>query len=325
MDENLVGYLLDALEPDERRAVEDHLRADPAARARLQRLRGLMQPLAADLEPVEVPPELWVRALGRVAEYSCRSLPAVPAAPTPRPTIPVRSWWRRADVLVAACLLVCAGLLIPPGLIYLHYERNKLACQNNLRELYTALKDYGQRHSGYIPNVATAVPPPRNVAGMYVVMLQENGLLQGQVRVHCPPHDPAALPPASRAVVERMAQDEFQRCVSQMAEGCYAYSLGYRDSWGTHSLRCDPLIPDNPYLAILADQPPKDVGIGDKANSPNHGGHGQNVLFLDGHCRFCTTRTVGFNADDIYVNYAGEVAAGKCPEDTVLGAGDARP
>jgi prepilin-type processing-associated H-X9-DG protein len=325
MDENLVGYLLDALEPEERRAVEEHLRADPEARVRLQRLRSLMQPLGCDVGPVEVPAELWVRTLGRVAEYSCRSLPAVPAAPTARPTVPIRSWWRRADVLVAACLLVCATLLIPPGLVYLRYQHNKLACQENLRELYTALDGYSRDHSGYMPNVATAVSPPRNVAGLYVVMLRENGLLPGEAHVHCPPQDSAPLPPASRAEVENMAQTEFERCISQMAEECYAYSLGYRDTWGAHSLRRDPLFADNPYLAILADRPPKDVAIGGKGNSPNHGGRGQNVLFLDGHCRFCTTRTVGVENDDIYVNYDGKVSAGKCRDDSVLGAGDARP
>lgn len=327
MDENLVGYLLDALDPEEHRAMEAHLRADPQARERLHRLRDLMQPLASTLDPMEPPADLWVRALGRVAEYSCRSLPPVPAAPAPRrPTIPVRSWWRRADVLVAACLLVCATLLIPPGLLYLRYQNNKLACQENLRELYTALDDYSQRHGGYLPNVATAVPAPRNVAGMYVVVLQENGLLQGKTHVDCPIQSQVSFPPASRQEVEDMPLDEFQRRAAQMAEGSYAYSLGYRDSWGGfHSPRLDPLQPDNPYLAILADRPPKYVAIGDKSNSPNHAGRGQNVLFLDGHFRFCTTRTVGVDQDDIYVNFDGQVAAGKNRKDTVLGAGNAHP
>ena len=325
MDENLVGYLLDALDSEERRVVESRLRADAAARARLQRLRGLMQPLASDLDAAEPPAGLWVRTLGLIAEHSCRSLPPVPSAPAPRPTVPIRSWWRRADVLVAACLLVCATLLIPPGLVYLRYQNNKVACQENLRELYTAIDGYSRDHGGYIPKVALAVAPPRDVAGVYVVMLRENGQLQGKTHVECPLQGQVCLSPASREEVENMAPEEFQHFAAQMAEGCYAYSLGYRDAWGTHSLRREPLQTDNPYLAILADRPPPNVGAGDKGNSPNHAGRGQNVLFLDGHCRFCTTRTVGYNEDDIYVNYENKVATGKCRQDTVLGAGNARP
>ena len=50
MDENLIGYLLDALEPDERRAVEARLRSDPRTRARLATLRRALLPLEADTE-----------------------------------------------------------------------------------------------------------------------------------------------------------------------------------------------------------------------------------------------------------------------------------
>ena len=57
-------------------------------------------------------------------------------------------------------------------------------------------------------------------------------------------------------------------------------------------------------------------------NSANHGGEGQNVLFLDGHMVFCKTRNVGIEGDDIYLNRAGRQAAGLDAKDAVLG-GDA--
>ena len=36
MDENLVGYLLDALDPETQREVEQHLETEPAAQSRLE-------------------------------------------------------------------------------------------------------------------------------------------------------------------------------------------------------------------------------------------------------------------------------------------------
>ena len=60
-------------------------------------------------------------------------------------------------------------------------------------------------------------------------------------------------------------------------------------------------------------------------NSLNHGGGGQNVLYIGGNVRYVTTRTVGIGGDDIYVNLHQRVLAGVTPSDTVLGASDASP
>src|SRR6516165_5448186 len=116
MDENLVGYLLDALDAEDRRKVESYLRARPEARKRLARLRQLLNPLEADLHPSDPPPGLWVRTLAQVAEYQCRRLPSAPPVRVSSVPLSARGWWRRADVLVAASLLVCVGALIFTGL-----------------------------------------------------------------------------------------------------------------------------------------------------------------------------------------------------------------
>src|SRR5262249_41535712 len=160
MDENLLGYLLNALEPDELRQVETQLRTDPAARQKLQRLRQVLEPLAIDLQPAEPPGGLWVRTLARVAEHQCHRLPAAPTIPLSRSPAAARSWWRRADVLVAASLLLCLTVLLPPGINYARNQYHAAACKNNLRQLYLALKDYSERHDGDFPNVATAAAAP---------------------------------------------------------------------------------------------------------------------------------------------------------------------
>src|SRR4051794_37136109 len=123
MDENLVGYLLNALDPETQRQVETYLHKEPGARQKLDTLRRAVEPLAADKEPAEPPAGLAFRTLARVAEYRCRPLPQ---APEPTPTQigpPARRWWRRADVLVAACLLVVVGGVGLPGLLALRKDQ----------------------------------------------------------------------------------------------------------------------------------------------------------------------------------------------------------
>src|SRR6516165_3161 len=85
MEENLVGYLLDALDSDARQETEEYLLKDPEARGRLETLRQALEPLEADRESDDPPPDLWVRTLARVSEYRCRNLPAAPKVASDRP------------------------------------------------------------------------------------------------------------------------------------------------------------------------------------------------------------------------------------------------
>src|SRR5262245_25164441 len=113
-DDTLVGYLLDALDEGERAQVDAQLQAEPESRWRLEQLQAALEPLAADKATAAPPAGLAVRTLARVAEFSCRELPRAPVEAA-RPAAS-RGWWRRADVLVAACLAIMALGLALPGL-----------------------------------------------------------------------------------------------------------------------------------------------------------------------------------------------------------------
>src|SRR5947209_3069387 len=119
MDENLVGYLLNALELEERRDVERLLRSNPQAKDRLEQLRLALEPLAADDEPIDPPSGLWARTLAKVEDYQRHNLPQAPERLLPRAG-GARGRWSRADALVAAGILLCLALLIPPSLSYIH-------------------------------------------------------------------------------------------------------------------------------------------------------------------------------------------------------------
>ena len=89
MDENLIGYLLDALDSDTRQETEQLLLKNPEARTRLESLRQAMKPLEEDREADRPPPDLWVRTLARVAEYRCRRMATARLSVPPKLTAKV--------------------------------------------------------------------------------------------------------------------------------------------------------------------------------------------------------------------------------------------
>jgi prepilin-type processing-associated H-X9-DG protein len=326
MDENLIGYLLNALDSDTRQETEKYLLKNPEARERLNRMTEALGPLEADRDAIDPPPGLWARTLARVAESQCRQLPSAPRRLAARSETTHRSWWRRADVLVAASVLLCVSLMFPPVLAKIRHQRDIVACQNNLHDFYVALNHYSDRHRGNFPDVATAAPSPFNVAGNFVPMLMEEGLLADQVSVQCPAYGRWTHPQYTLHDLQNMDPDELDSRIWNLA-GSYAYSLGYRDASGEHGPGLDPNQLSS-MRPIMADRPPRDIVLGATSNSPNHGGNGQNVLFMDGHCAFCSQRVLPCSAggfDDIYLNKDNQVQAGLSPWDTVLGDSAAHP
>jgi hypothetical protein len=319
MDENLVGYLLKVLDDDTRHGVEDYLRHHPEAQTRLDSLRRALEPLEADRADPEPPPGLWVRTLARVAEHTCRQMPAAPVIRAPRAATPRRQWWARPDALVAAGILLCVGMLVPPGLVRIRYEYQKAACKNNLQQIGAALIRYTDLDHGAFPNVADH-PEPRNVAGLFIPTLVNAGVLRpDQISVSCPATGVPVRPRWTLEELQAMPREEFERIAPELSPH-YAYTLGYHDRGRVAGIRrADGVRP------IVSDRPPLGPGAWpqDTGNSFNHGGRGQNILYTDGQVRFSTVRHV--DGDDVYLNEARQPAAGLHRRDNVLGASFARP
>jgi hypothetical protein len=314
MDEHLVGYLLNALDPVTHQRVEVYLRTHPDARARLALLEEALAPLAEDTGDVEPPDDLAVATLARISEYRC-ALPDAPRPTAHQRSLPPRRRGRPVDWLVAATLLFLAGGVCMPLLGRQWRQQQRLACENNLRQFGIALQTYADRSNNEFPRVEA--DGARSVAGIFVPILNDAGLLT-DVSIDCPAQgrrEPYHYSVAELEEYYREAPGKFRTVTGYLA-GHYAYCLGYEDGHTLHSLRRDT----GDGLPILADR-----SSADALNSSNHGGAGQNVLFVGGHVRWCVQPTVGRDGDNIYVNHHNRVRAGVCLSDTVLGASDARP
>ena len=307
MDEHLLGYSLGALDPATQARVEAHLRVSPQARRCLAMLEEALEPLAADAVDPLPPPGLAWRTLARTGGRA-----TLPAAPAPLPLGPPRHRLRRADGAVAAALLLLVGGLGMPLLARSWQTQQRAACANTMRQIHASLTGYADLHDGALPTIEAT--GPRAVAGAYVPTLRDAGLLSGQVA--CPGHGEAAT--TSLADLDALYRNDpvGHADAARRLAGGYAYSLGYVDDAGRLAgLRRN----SGDTLPLLADAP------GETGNSPNHGGCGQNVLFVGGHVRWCGHPGAGVGGDDIYVNHHRRVSAGVCRQDSVLGAGDARP
>jgi hypothetical protein len=321
MDENLLGYLLDALDRDAQLAVEAHLRLHPEARARLEELRQMLEPLDADANEPEPPPGLAASTLSRIAAHqAARRLLAAPQPSRRQVGTASRRGPRRADLVVAALILILSAGMGMTWLARQWRDYRILACQNNLHGIWTALQVYADGHSedgGAFPRVE--VEPPRNFAGVYVPVLAAAGVMGGDVNTTCPAQPQHSTTICSINELEDLSRnrpDEYQALTHYLG-GDYAYTLGYRVGDDLMGLRRDSGDP----LPILADRPRSDG----RGNSLNHGGAGQNVLYIGGQVRWCVEPTVGVDRDDIYRNLKNQVLAGEHQFDTVLGPSEAVP
>jgi hypothetical protein len=317
--EHLVEYLLNTLDPTTRRAVEAYLRTHPDAAARVEQLRQTLAPWDAGAEALAPPPDLVRRTLERVAGRRAGPLPAAPRRFTWEVGGSGRRF-RRADLAVAAAVLLLVGGLVAAWLPGARARANELACQNQMRVVWHALEQYSEapQNHGEFPRVEAN--GPRSVAGAFVPMLQDAGYLPPDVSLVCSATGEPAGPRPSLHELEQLYRDQpdtFKSVAGTLA-GTYAYTLGYGDANGT-------LVglgrESGDYLPLLADAPPPAAtGL-----SLNHGGRGQNVLYIGGNVRWCTQRSVGVNGDDIYLNQDGKLRTGRNWGDTVLAPSGATP
>lgn len=309
MRDQLIGYLLDALEPDERSQVEEQLSRDPELRQDLHVLSRAFEPLAVDRNHYEAPPGLVDRTFQYIAAQT-ETRVAAPAF--------ARGRFSMTDMLVAAGIFVAATMLFFPALNQSRFAARVNSCQNNLRQLGVALANYSSMHNGHFPHVPQH--QQFGVAGIYATLLVDHGFLTEHRVLICPSSRMAEQARDFRvptmAELRSAAAHELEKMHERMG-GSYGYNLGYVEK-GNYK---GPKNLQRHTFAIAADTP----GSESAHTSPNHLCRGQNVLFEDGHVQYLTTCKARGCVDDIFVNDDGKVAAGLHVDDAVIGHSHDKP
>ncbi|MDQ3441563.1 MAG: hypothetical protein M3478_14565 [Planctomycetota bacterium] len=254
---------------------------------------------------------------------------------------PGRRWMFR-DVLIVAAV----ALLLAPALIVLVRSRReasaRVACADNLKGLGLALLLYSNENRGSVPRVRYTLakvvtpvwgtgamssdpftgPEPNDVTAAMFLLLRTQDITAATFV--CPSTD-AVPDTCGGAGVGRKETAQGRANFTDVRKNLsYSLQNPYPDEWAA---------PRNPRwkrgsisseFAAAADMNPGTAGADDDvtkptlssaanlmkmANSNNHGGEGQNVLFGDGHVGFRRSPFAGDNKDNIFTNQLGQVVA----------------
>jgi len=325
--EQLLGYLLGALEESERESVEKQLRRNPKLRRELARVRTTLRPFWISQPDYVPPPDLATRTCQWVALHANVTAgppAAATAEPLPNPVARLEPVgvaavspagagrrWSWPDLAVLAGILVSASLLIFPALQNSRFQARLAACQDNLRQIGLALTQYSEKHEGYFPS-----GPNRgnsNGTGDFAGLLLSTGFIDDS-RWFCCPDSPLAANREGRAAsfdgLLARAGNDLDRVRRSLGES-YGYCVGYIEDGRYHSTRNLR----RPYFALVADAPCRYLP---DFQSINHARRGQNVLLEDGRVVFFITPKPDAYADAIYVNTRGLIAPGSHRNDSVI-------
>ncbi len=346
MEEHFIGYLFNSLDPETHQAVEAHVRADPVAAARLEKLREALSPLSwdRDCESFTPPPNLTDRTL-RFIDSRPENNRTTPAIPFPPSKDGFLGWAaKRIELVVAMAVVIASVGVFFPWMYSVQRLHERVLCQRNLLAICRGIQAY-RDHVGHFPNVNDTtwrvkpgsenkpwtIEPGKQVAGMVLPMLVYGAFLDKECAYCCPASPPGTRIASPEKVKEltckNMPKEEYAEHARKISP-CYGYSLGYRKGNGGAPKFMAPEPHSEPaasMVALVADQPPEGADLTNMKNSPNHGQAGQNVGYQDGSVKFTNSRKVGINGDDIFLNSEGKMAAGIGPQDTVIGFSRATP
>lgn len=352
--EQLLGYLLGALDSKECIEVERALAECPEAAAEFEKIRASLGTIGLLSEPAQEEPPLSLAARTcefveeKIAAYQAETvilkavtadaiqaaeevsvdksatkvLPKVKLSPVSRVEAHGRSF-RRIDLAIASTVILAGAALCLPLLFTTQLQAKISRCQNQLRELGLALHSYSDlQPDRSFPAVLAS--GPRSVAGVYAPTLLSNQLIEDQRTFFCPgnPQLVASLADKPIPTLEQLdsAPAEQLEKYHRTMGGGYGYSLGYQED--------DELQPPRnsrrASYPLLADAP-HDSQPGRLSN--NHERQGQNMLFEDGQVRFIKMNGPAEETalDDPFHNRLGQVAAGLDLNDAVIGRSNDHP
>jgi hypothetical protein len=221
-------------------------------------------------------------------------------------------------VTSSAAAILLAMLL--PAVAEGRFEARKNACQDQLRQLGTALTQFVGRNEGNrLPAVAGS--GPEAFAGVYAVRLRDAGLLDDPTLRWCPSLDPPNIstdpdPVTTLVSVKQLHQSTVDqlRQIQRSAGGHYAYTLGVIERDHLTS----PRFESRSSFAVMSDAPLSSGNAAELARSFGHSGIGINVLFEDGRVQFLPLASLAEIPDHPLMNHHRQTEAGVNIDDASL-------
>jgi hypothetical protein len=335
MREELIGYLLSALDPHEMRRIELRLTESPELRAdladlegRLRELDALRAELAGD---IEVPQHLVRQTLDRLERVERAPVHAFEVSSPDgrhvsesvsksglglfpelgeRQRCGAKQWSDLIAVGLAGGVLVALGL---PALGRLREQARSFHCQDNLRQFHSLLAQYA---SGEPENRVPFVAPSgvEAFAGIYSARLYDRDLLMNERLRLCPT---AILTGASRGPAKVAFTDVLSKVPS--SEGLFGVEMLKRLKERQYKA---PQFESRASFAILGDAPThgvtalSSVDVG-KMRWP-HPSDAANLLFEDGSVRQVYPASMISLPDHPFMNHRGKSEAGVTIDDASL-------
>lgn len=323
MRDELLAYLLDDLDPEQRARIEARIAEDPIWQHELERLRACVEH-SCDCEGEQdpTPDDLVKRTCCFVQEASSRGQ----LSPATLPAKLSESWdeapatqrhWSLIDLAMAASILLALGSLLLPAIQESREAARRTQCASNAAHLGRAFIHYMDRHHGQLPPLS-----PHENAGMYMIRLADSGLVsrqelgewllcpasllaervaRGEVEIRIPTHQELAT-----------ASQRQLKLWRELMGGDFAIRIGFTDEQNRY---CPAQFKGGANEPLLADKPNLQLA---GAQSDNHGGCGQNVCFRDQSVRFITLCIQTGPDRNWYLNKQNLHAAGIGPNDIVL-------
>jgi len=346
--EDLLGYVLGALDAQEERELQEQIDARPEIEEQLLELRHAMSPmesltfgdtgsrpglarrtceLVANLnkhgkQELFQESDAVAEMLGGTDSDAIREMfddaPAADAELEPASSFSFSRMtdrlvhpgsWSRVDMLACVAIMAIFASILMPAISQSRFNSRIVSCQHNLNQVGSAMLIYSNINSRNFINVSGVNSAAVN-AGLFAPVLKDRGLIEDDSLFAC----------AGRLESEPLRIPSMQQVRAakgaQLGElkrrmgGHFGYSLGFLQEDGKYSA---PRNDGSAHTIVIADMPSADLP---GRRSDNHAGKGQNCFFADGHVEFVSTHTIGDDA--IYENDLGIVGPGIGEHDNVI-------